>query len=150
MTVAEELESLRLEREKLELEDLRFRVREQQNRKEQRAMERRQLAATFAENEREQRQRQESCQHRKGGKDESGFLNGNDSNFSIIKHTYPDGQMEVMCTRCEKTYRKPSAALMKTDPKAAKAMLAEFRMVWNWPTDNMPSGSQLFLIHAAA
>ena len=148
--MATELEKIRQEREALELEDLRERVEATRAVRETRKIAHARQEFEIAEAARVEKVRQANCRHKKGGKNKEGFLNGNDSNYSVQRHTYPWGQVEVLCTRCQKTWNKPADALKAADPKAYKAAMEEYRMALEWPTDNEPSGTQLFLITRTA
>lgn len=130
MDVSKELEALRLEREKLELEDLRTKVEETRKRKEARLRAAEQQERDIKEAQRQEKLRQEACQHRKGGTDLEGIVNGNSPDYSIIKHMMPWGELFVMCTRCQKQWRPG-------DSDYAKAV--------SLPTDNQQSGACLFI-----
>lgn len=146
MAKTAEREKLDLEREELELEKLRADVDKLRGERMQRMMQRERMAQTLKDNETQEALRRASCKHRKGGKNKAGFLNGNDSNYSVIHHTYPEGRLVVMCTRCQSEWEKPPIELRKTDPKTYREKMAAYQEALNWPTDNEPSGTQLFLI----
>jgi acyl transferase domain-containing protein len=142
----DERTALTTEREELELENLRFTVEQQRSIRLQRTMQRERMALILRQNEDIEAQRRAQCKHRKGGKNKAGFLNGNDGYYSVITNTYPDGRLVVMCSRCQSEWEKPAKELRKTDPKLYRELLEEFQQAVNWPTDNEPSGSQLFLV----
>jgi hypothetical protein len=149
-TNSQQLERIRLEREELELEDLRERVGKQRLQREERRQDRIRIQLDMESNEADLRRRQSVCQHKKGGKDQKGLVYGNDSNYSVIVNTYPTGKREVLCQRCEKLWEEPPALLRKTDPKAYREQMREFEIAVNFPTDNTPSGRQLFRIERFA
>jgi hypothetical protein len=92
--------------------------------------------------------RQTICKHRKGGRNNN-FAKGDSNSYSINTNTYPNGRQVIFCTRCGKEVEKPARSLKKTDPKQYAEMWAEW-VKWNeYPTDNSPSGGQIFLIAAA-
>jgi hypothetical protein len=95
-----------------------------------------------------QARKESICKHRKGGRDNK-FAKGDSNSYSINKNVYPDGKEIIFCTRCGKEVPKPQRSLKKTDPKLYAEMWAEW-VKWNeYPTDNSPSGGQIFLIAAA-
>jgi hypothetical protein len=146
----EEREVLELEMRKLELENLRFTVEQQRSIMLQRKMHRERIAEVISQENAQNALYQANCKHRKGGKNKAGFLNGSDNYYSVIHHTYPEGRLVVMCTRCQSQWEKPPQELRKEDPAAYKQQMADFQTALNWPTDNEPSGTQLFLIQRTA
>lgn len=100
-------------------------------------------------------QRAEACTHRKGGKvglagGMEALTQGNDQNYSVIKHTLPLGETIVICQRCPMKWRKPDEALKKSNPAEYKQQLKTYQWALRLPTDNEPSGTQLFLRQRAA
>jgi hypothetical protein len=142
----QKLEELRLQREVLELEDLNNRVQAERDRRAAIIHAHKQQQESLDSSNREKANIQANCSHKGGGMDIEGFWNGDDPSYCIIRHTYPAGDVGVICTRCNKEWWKPSEELRKANPKLAKEMEAEFKMVMKWPTKNTPSGTQLFLI----
>jgi hypothetical protein len=142
--------TLEQEREELELELLREQVSTMKSKRQQRIEERQRMAETFAANERNEAARRAVCRHRKGGKNKEGFLNGSDNFYSVIHHTYPTGQLVVMCTRCQNEWKKPPLELRKSDPKEYRRLMEEYQTALNWPTDNEPSGTQIFMLDRTA
>lgn len=143
-TVQQQLEEVRLQKELMELEDLTYRVQNERNRREMVMRNHKSQQDTIAKINRDIIAKQSVCKHKKGGKNLAGIVNGNSSDYSIWKHTYPWGAVEVICSRCGKTWNKPAIALRKSDPKAYRAQMEEYNEAINWPTDNEPSGSVLF------
>jgi hypothetical protein len=94
-------------------------------------------------------QRKRVCQHRKGGRNNN-FAKGNAADYSLATNTLPDGTIAVFCTRCQSDWVKPSQALRRSDPEAYALQLAEFNKMASMPTDNSPSGSQIYLIQQVA
>jgi hypothetical protein len=83
---------------------------------------------------------QDRCNHLKGGQGHEAIINGigTDAMHSIIKHKLPHGKHFVVCTRCLKEVHPPVPILgLQGDP--------EWSTWINWPTDNSPSGSSVFL-----
>lgn len=141
-----ELDRLLLEEKKLQLESLRFTVENERARREQILRNHKQQQEALDSSLRKVQAEQKICKHKKGGKNLAGILNGTDSEYSVIQHTYPWGETAVTCTRCGKDWREPSKELKKSDPEAYKAQMAEYVAALNFPTDNEPSGTRLFVI----
>lgn len=146
LSIDEQLKAIQLQHAVLELEDLTNRV---QNERERRAAIVRAHKATqesIDQADRDKAREQGTCRHKKGGKNMEGILNGNDANYSVIKHTYPWGVTAVHCTRCGKEWWPAPAAMKKANPAAYKQQQREYVEALNLPTDNEPSGSLMFSI----
>ena len=130
-----ELEKIRIEKEKLELENLSFQVENEKNRRAEKAQRSIIQELTQKGEEAARQRRQAQCNHRKGGINVEGLISGrgNDERFSVNKQTVPDGTTYVLCTRCGKEW-------WPKDKEYVTAM--------NWPTDNIPSQSITFNVHA--
>jgi hypothetical protein len=77
------------------------------------------------------KKRQDLCNHHKGGS--SAFtLKGDDSQYSVVKHVFANGDMHVICLRCKKKWRPTD-----DDQEAYKKAL-------DFPTRNVPSSSVRF------
>lgn len=52
---------------------------------------------------------QDHCNHRKGGTGAEGFVGGQgeDSQYAVLKHRMPNGDVWVRCLRCAKTWKPP-------------------------------------------
>lgn len=129
MTIKEELEALRLEKEKLEVEVLREQIEKSRREKEAKRIASEQQENSIRESQRQEKLRQSICNHRKGGMGLEGMVSGNDTNYAVIKHQLPTGDHIVLCTRCCKQWTKKDA---------------DFASALSFPTDNQPSGSTLF------
>ena len=70
--------------------------------------------------------REERCNHRKGGGGVKGLVNGtgDSTQYSVIKHTHRNGDTHIHCLRCPKVW-------MPGDPEYYRAL--------NFQTDNFPS-----------
>lgn len=104
----------------------------------------------FEELRKRDQQMQSSCTHRKGGMDTAAMnKQGNDSNFSVIKHTGTFGGTTVLCTRCTKLW-------LPSDPDNGGKATPGYVEALRFPTDNQPSSSvvfapqQTFAVSAAA
>lgn len=153
--VTAELQALRLERERLELEVLRDSVAAQNARRRQLIDAIRRQADTIRKNELRRKQQQSACAHKKGGRGREGILAGNAPEFAIILQTEPWGETYIMCQRCQREWRKPLAVLQMVNPeefkrivrmnrKGYKAELEEYNLALRMTTDNTASGSVLF------
>ena len=133
-------EAVKLEQQRraLEMEEMRLRVLEMQEREAARTAKREaniRLAQQIARDEEESRRKLEAeqthCKHRKGGKDLQGLSSGNSNDYSVVHHIYPNSQEWVMCTRCTKTWKPGDLG---------------YEEALRWPTDNSTSGSVTFTI----
>lgn len=145
--VDEELKKVQLQMAKLQLEDLTTRVEQERSRRANILRARDAQQASLEQTNRDIKASQSLCKHHKGGTDEDGVLNGDSNKYSVIKHMFPWGEVNVICTRCGKTWAPPTRDLARTDKKAYDKQLAEFREAYAFPTDNKPSGSQMFQFH---
>lgn len=141
-----EIKRLEVMEKQLHVEDLQMRVENEKARRVQIARNHEAQQQSLEDYNRQVVREQEVCKHRKGGQDLEGILNGTDNFYSVVKNTYPWGELGVICTRCNKEWRKPSEELSKTNPELYAQQLAEYRAAINFPTDNQPSGTQIFLI----
>lgn len=145
-SVEEELQYTELEFKKLQLEDLRSRVEKEKERRAEIVRVHMAQQRSIDDANRQIQSEQEFCKHRKGGKNLQGILNGNDSDYSVINHTYPWGQGVVICTRCGKTVHEP----MDRKSKTFKEEMKLYKEWANFPTDNEPSGTTLFKFERVA
>jgi hypothetical protein len=137
-----ELEQLELEERKLRLENLRYQVENERQRRAEIIRKHAQNQKTIDDVNRDIIAKQSVCNHKKGGKGLPGLVKGNDNDYSVIKHTYPWGETAVMCTRCMKEWRRPKAHLAKEDPKAFAKQMETYNEALAFQTDNEPSGSR--------
>lgn len=140
-----EAEAIELEWKRLQIEELREKIAARAEARERLEQLRSKQLRDFKKAQEQIAARQRSCKHRKGGKDNR-FSNGNDNNYSVIKNTYPAGEVGIMCTRCFKEVRRPHPSERKTDPKGYAERLALWREWDSMPTDNSPSGGKIFEI----
>jgi hypothetical protein len=136
----------------LQLEETRFRVTELRGIRSMREIRKASIEQSLTAQAQRQAAIEALCWHKKGGKGTESLLRGNDSNFAVVKHTQALGDMIVICQRCGKLWEKPPVSLVargasSEDRKLYARLLAEYTQAVNFPTDNQPSGSQLFIIH---
>jgi hypothetical protein len=142
-TITEELELL-------QLEETRERVFEMRRARDGRVARAASRDRDITENLRQQAAIQASCWHKKGGKGRENLLHGNDANYAVIKHTLSHGPTLIFCQRCSRVWQPPDTRL--NHPKASpedkalyKKLHEEYQWAANLPTDNEPSGTQLFV-----
>lgn len=151
----QQAQEVRLELEMLQLEELRESSAKRQSLRAQKKQSREATEASLEDSRLQQKIREDACPHRKGGKDMEGLFVGNSGDHSVIKHTLPQGGVMVLCQRCMKEWHRPSPTMIdestgeRITPAAYKLALVEYQKALNLPTDNVPSGTQLFSIRAA-
>lgn len=137
------------ELEQLQIEELKASALERQQTRRERANRAAMTTQALASNEARQKDIQSRCYHKKGGKGVQMLFQGNDSDYALVKHTLSHGPMIVICSRCARVWEKP-ARLPKTataeEKTAYRIQLEEFQWAINAPTDNEPSGTNLFEI----
>jgi len=143
-TITDELEQLQLEETRDRVSDMRLRRESLRRRAEARDQD---LNDAIAR----QTAIQAACWHKKGGKGVSMLFQGNDHNYAVVKHTLSHGPLVVICQRCNRKWEQPDTALnsRKSSPEDKalyKKLYEEYMWAVNLPTDNEPSGTQLFVI----
>lgn len=148
--LSEEERRTELEFKRLQMQLIRQQLNEAKEKEEDRKVRMERQLRELEANKLIEANRQSNCKHRKGGKNLVNFLNGNDSQYSVVRITYPTGDVVIMCTRCQKEYRKPPVELKKSNPSRYRTELQEYKMACELPTDNEPMGTQLFLVREVA
>jgi len=93
---------------------------------------------------------QDHCNHKKGGSGAQGFIGGegDDSQYSVLKHRMPNGDVWVRCLRCGKTWKPPVESKFmvkgKVDVEAFNAAVREYETAVAFQTRNQMSGSIQF------
>lgn len=154
-TFKTEMEELKLKRERLELQDLEDKLAEREMKKENARAIFHERGRALSDTVRMEGQAQQICTHRKGG---PGHLfksgGGNDTNYSVIKHTLPNRDILVMCTRCQRKWLppiEPKRAHFKVVADYDLAMVkfkedqAEYKTALAFLTDNSPSSGATFM-----
>jgi hypothetical protein len=143
------------ELEQLQLEELRDRVQQSRNRRAGQQRRRESIRAGIRRQNETQAAKKANCWHKKGGKGVEQLARGNDSNYAVVKHILPTGELIIVCQRCEGEWHPPDTRLNRRT--ATKEEKAEYRRLWeeymwavNLPTDNTTSGTQLFVVNDAA
>jgi hypothetical protein len=90
------------------------------------------------------KQREDRCNHHKGGQGAEAVINGQGSSaiYCVIKHFLPNGTAMVICQRCCKEWfaADPFANGGKGTPETPG-----YQQAVNFVTDNSPSGSSRFI-----
>jgi len=141
-----ELEQIELEMKRLQITHLRFEVEKESQRRADIARTQAQQQQSLKESQEALEARQAICPHKKGGKNIEGINHGTAQEYAVFTHTYADGRVVPMCTRCGKEWHKPPVELRRSDPPEYKRLLKEYVESLKFPTDNEPSGTQLFMI----
>jgi hypothetical protein len=142
--IAEELEQLQFEETQERVHEMRMRKAGRVRRLESRN---RNLLRGRAQDE----ARFKSCAHKKGGKGVENLSRGNDHNYAVVKHQLSHGPIIVICQRCWHVWEPPPVALNRRTASAAqkaeyKRLYDEYVEAINFPTDNVMSGTQLFVV----
>jgi hypothetical protein len=140
------------ELEELQLEEAQERVNQMRQRKES---SRRRLASRESDLKRGRdmdKARQANCWHKKGGKGVEMLSRGNDHNYAVVKHQLCHGPIIIICQRCWHVAEPPDTALNQrratAEQKAEyKRLYEEYQWWLNLPTDNVMSGTQLFVVN---
>lgn len=144
--VAEEHARIDLQLKRLNLELVTEQLQTLQHQKEAKRLKLQQQERDIRETNAQKELRQARCRHKKGGRNKEGLDRGNSADYAVIQNTFPAGNVEVMCQRCHKEWRVPLLELKATNPDLYLKQLREYRIALEWPTDNEPSGTQIFLI----
>lgn len=137
------------ELEELQLQEAREQAQERRNIRADKANRGAAIEKSLRRDRENQARIQAACWHRKGGKGTAMLYQGNDANYAVIKHTLSHGPTIVVCQRCWKIWEPPEPLPKKATPEMKakyREELAEYTRACNLPTDNEPSGTQLFMI----
>lgn len=140
LSVAEQLEAIKLQKEVLELKLMQRDVEQMEAATEASRMTSVQQEAMMAQAKATIAAKIKDCAHKKGGSNMDGFAHGNSENYSVVKNTYPMPYLPdfphctgrvVQCQRCP-------LEINEGDPLFAEA--------WLWPTNNKPAGNPLYTV----
>jgi hypothetical protein len=137
----------------LQLEEAREAADDRKQRRVGRANKSKAIELSLSRDRQHQADIQAGCQHRKGGKGTAQMYSGNDANFAVITHTLSHGPTIVVCQRCGKIWEQPPVLPKKhtaEDRAQYKTLMNEYRRALNFPTDNEPSGTSLFVFTSNA
>lgn len=144
-----EIKQLELEAKKLEVAERKANVQDLEERLAEREMKRdnkRQRSITngitLADLNRQDKLNQARCNHRKGGQGQEGIQGGrgDDSQYAVLKHMMPNGDVWVRCLRCAKTW-KPPVKKEYAEEAAYLKVFNEWQAALNFQTRNVQSGS---------
>lgn len=142
-----ELAAKRLEVEErtANLQDARERLEERQLKRETKEARHRINGATLKQIQANDTMSQNRCNHKKGGNGAQGVVlgQGDDSQFSVYKHTFANGDTWVRCLRCGKTWKPPLKSVYAAETDYLKAFV-EYQTALNFQTRNVPSSSVAF------
>lgn len=99
-------------------------------------------------------QAQERCTHRKGGNGLDGVMGGqgDDAQFSVLKHRQLWGDVWVRCLRCGKVWKPPLKKTYTEDGKLNEVLYQmaykEYQQALSFPTRNTMSTSGQFSFSA--
>lgn len=147
-----ELEQLALEEKRLavafqkaQLEDMRERLDERALKRvvsRSRSVTNGQTLLALARNDKATQGR---CNHRKGGNGLPGYVGGqgDDTQYSVLKHKVSNSDLWIRCMRCGKTW-KPVLPKNFATPEEYQIAFAEYQAAVNFPTKNITSSSVVF------
>jgi hypothetical protein len=142
-----ELKALELQVKEREanLQDLEERLAERELKRENKRQRSLTNGATLKQTENDTLLAQKRCNHRKGGTGAEGVVGGkgDSPHYSVLKHTFANGDLWVRCLRCGKTWKPPVAEWYKTEAEFLKATV-EYETAVNFQTLNIPSGAVQF------
>ncbi len=152
-----EMLALELEAKRLNVLDLQDRIDERKATRNTKGDTARSRGTTLSQKDDVDFRTQKRCNHQKGGKGAEAVVGGrgNDSQHSVIKHIYINGDMWVRCSRCGKTWKPQLRAWFDFDVKnnpipEAKGdalfekAVAEYEWACNLQTSNETSTSHTF------
>jgi hypothetical protein len=140
---------MREELELLQLEELRESAEERKAKRSTRLNKIRAIEMSLKRTRDAEAYTQSRCKHLKGGKGRDGIFNGNDANYAVITHTLSHGPTIVVCQRCGKLWEPPERPGKKASAEVREKYFEnvnEYRRALAFPTDNEPSGTNLFEI----
>jgi hypothetical protein len=135
--------------EEAKLEDTKNNLDDRKNKISMRMEKLRANGRELAKTARDQELVQKTCVHRKGGRGgvPGGLLKGTDVNHSLIKHTLPQNEIWVRCTRCGRTWKNVFREYYPVGEEGDAQFLAD-KEAYKWAieanTDNQPSSSITF------
>lgn len=147
-----ELKQLEIDAKKLELlekqanlQDLQERLGERELKRNDRSQRMIINGQTLTQTRTTEEAAQKRCNHKKGGNGAQGFVGGqgDDSQYAILKHTFPNGDMWIRCLRCGKTWKPVERSWFKTEEEYIKTFM-EYQAAVQFQTRNVASQSVAF------
>ena len=155
-----EFKRLEIEAKKLELLDIKDRVDERQMKRDNKDQRTRANGTVIENNLIQRRAAQAHCNHKKGGNGLEGYVmgQGDDPQYSVLKHQFLNSDIWVRCLRCGKWWKPPvensfyfnqyGKEVAPQDGKFNKEKYeqawAEYNQAIAFPTRNTTSGSYQF------
>ena len=155
-----EFKRLEIEAKKLELLDIRDRVDERQMKRDNKDQRTRSNGTVLDNNFTQRKAVQDHCNHKKGGNGLEGYVGGqgDDPQFSVLKHQFLNGDIWVRCLRCGKWWKPPVEESFYFDNRGRNVAPSdgtfnkelferaqqEYRAALSFPTRNSMSTSYVF------
>lgn len=150
LSLDDQLKAVQLQMAEFQLEDLRDRVEQARQKKEDYRSQVVRREAHYAKERRDIVRDQVRCPHRKGGMGEGFNFSGEDSNFSTIKFQLPNNAWYVICSRCDMEWHRGTTATrlfnQSGDTGLGNHTGISYMEAIRFPSDNEISGACLFLI----
>lgn len=143
--------ALELEAKQLEVAERRDQVNDRKVKRENKESEARTKGTSLKSIESGNQQAQKRCSHKKGGNGLMALVKGGtDAQYSVIKHTFHNGDKWVICQRCGKSWKPPIESQftdLKTgvfDERGFEKQKAEYERALEFDTRNSDSGGVMF------
>lgn len=150
LSVDDQLKAVQLQMAEFQLEDLRDRVEQARQKKQDYHAQVLRREAHYRKERSDVVREQALCPHRKGGMGEGFNFSGEDSNFSTIKFQLPNTAWYVMCSRCSMEWHRGTTATrlfnQSGDTGLGNHTGISYMEAMRFPSDNEISGACLFLI----
>lgn len=127
------------------LQDVQERLAEREMARETKRMRHYTNGRTLMQSNAADKQRQEMCNHHKGGQGLNAMIGGqgDDSQYCVAKHMFCNGDTWVWCLRCHKTWKPAMREDFLTEDGYNGAQ-REYKEALNFQTRNSPSSSYVF------
>lgn len=141
---------LRIRKEEAETQDLEERLAEREMKRETKRQSSVSKGQILRQNKAAKQAEQDRCSHRKGGNGLDGVVGGqgDDSQYSVMKHRFHWGDVWVRCLRCAKCWKPPVKKNFTKDGKFEQAAydvaMKEYQLALAFPTRNSMSSSSMF------
>lgn len=105
----QKMKELEMRKAEAELQDLEERLAERELKRENKRQRSVTNGATLRQISANDKIAQDRCNHKKGGNGAEGIIGGqgDDSQYAVLKHRMPNGDVWVRCLRCGKTWKPP-------------------------------------------
>lgn len=143
----EKMKQLQMRKAEAELQDLEERLAEREMRRENKRQKSVTNGTTLRQIKESEEKAQIRCNHKKGGNGAEGIIGGqgDDPQYSVIKHRMGNGDVWVRCLRCAKTWKPPLESEFtvkgKFDSESYQLAVKEYQEAVAFQTRNQMSGS---------